>query len=229
MNWNIQVRQMQVIDLKKLWKNDYFKTAIAIALIVAIVVGLFVGMQLVLGAAVPIRVVESGSMCVRFGGRCDGWSHPFDQTLHVGDIIIIQQVNPADLNANYPNSDIIVYRNPNGVTPIVHRIVEKLHTLLEETALIKGDGNGPVTWPAVPNYYDNIPDARGVPQNLIEGKVILRIPWFGWITLFMRGNSWALPVVISLIILLVVIEFIVPVVKEKRKKPAQQTDKNSQP
>ena len=222
----------KVIDLKKLWKNDYFKTAIAIVLVVVIIVGFFFGIQLVLGAAVPIRVVESGSMCVPYDGACDGWlslDHPFAQTLHKGDIIIIQAVNPADLNADYPNSDIIVYRNPNGVTPIVHRIVEKQEingTLYFKT---KGDGNGPVAWPEVPNYYDNIPDARGVPQNLVEGKVILRIPWFGWITLFMRSNSWALPAVIALIILLVVIEFVLPVVKEKKKKTAQQPNKNSQP
>ena len=210
-----------MIDFKKLWNNDYFKTAIAIALIIIVIVGVFVGMQLALGASVPIRVVESGSMCVPYDGRCNGWSHPFDQTLHVGDIIIIQKVDPATLNANYPNSDIIVYRNPNGVTPIVHRIVEKQEingTLYFKT---KGDGNGPIVWPNIPNNYDNIPDSKGVPQNLIEGKVILRIPWFGWITLFMRGNSWALPVIIALIILLVVIEFVLPLVKEKKKTTQQ--------
>jgi signal peptidase I len=219
----------KAIDLKKLLKNDYFKTVIAIVLIVFIIVGFFFGMTIVLGSAVPIRVVESGSMCVPFDGGCDGWSHTFDHTLHVGDIIVIQQVNPADLKANYPDSDVIVYRNPNGVTPIVHRIVAKQEingTLYFKT---KGDGNGPVTWPDVPNYYDNIPDARGVPQNLIEGKVILRVPWFGWITLFMRGNPWALPLIIALIILLVVIEFVLPVVKEKKRKTAQQPDKNVQP
>ncbi len=211
-----------MVDFKKLWNNDYFKTALSIALVIVIIIGVFVGIQLVLGASVPIRVVESGSMCVPFDGRCDGWSHPFNQTLHVGDIIIIQKVDPATLNANYPNSDIIVYKNPNGRTPIVHRIVEKQEingTLYFKT---KGDGNGPIVWPNIPNNYDNIPDSKGVPQNLIEGKVILRIPWFGWITLFMRGNSWALPVIIALIILLVVIEFVLPLIKEKQKKSAQQ-------
>jgi signal peptidase I len=209
-----------VFDLRKLWKSDYFKTIVTIVLIVAIIAGFFLGMQLVLGTSIPVRVVESGSMCVSYGGACDGWlsvDHPFAQTLHKGDIIIIQAVNPADLNANYPNSDVIVYKNPNGVTPIVHRIVEKQEingTLYFKT---KGDGNGPLTWPAVPSYYDNIPDTKGVPQNLIEGKIILRIPWFGWITLLMRGNSWALPVVIVLVVLLLIIEFILPVIKEKRK------------
>jgi signal peptidase I len=212
----------KLVDFKKLWKNDYFRTALAIALVIVVIVGVFVGMQLALGASVPVRVVESGSMCVPYDGRCNGWSHSFDQTLHVGDIIIIQKVDPTTLNANYPNSDIIVYRNPNGKTPIVHRIIEKQEingTLYFKT---KGDGNGPIIWPKTPNIYDNIPDSKGVPQNLIEGKVVLRIPWFGWITLFMRGNSWALPVIVALIILLVVIEFILPLVKEKKKKTAQQ-------
>ena len=218
----------KVFDLKKLWKSDYFKTALAIVLIVVIIAGFFFGMELVLGTAVPIRVVESGSMCVPYDGACNGWSHPFDPTLHVGDIIVIQKVNPTALNANYPNSDIIVYKNPTGVTPIVHRIVEKQEINGILYFKTKGDGNGPLTWPSVPNYYDNIPDAKGVPQDLVEGKVILRIPWFGWITLFMRGNSWALPVVIALIILLVAVEFVLSVVKDKRKKTAQKQDKNIQ-
>ncbi len=211
-----------MVDFKKLWNNEYFKTALTIALIIVVIIGVFVGMQLALGASVPIRVVESGSMCVPYDGRCDGWSHPFNQTLHVGDIIIIQKVDPATLNANYPNSDIIVYKNPNGITPIVHRIVGKQEingTLYFKT---KGDGNGPIVWPSIPNNYDNIPDSKGVPQNLIEGKVVLRIPWFGWITLFMRGNSWVLPVIIGVIILLVVIEFVLPLIKEKKRKTTQQ-------
>jgi len=220
------------VDLKKLWKNDYFKTAVAIALMVVIIAGFFFGMALALGTSVPIRVVESGSMCVPYGGACDGWlslDHPFAQTLHKGDIIIIQTVNPADLNANYPNSDIIVYKNPNGVTPIVHRIVEKQEINGTWYFKTKGDGNGPILWPNTPNSYDNIPDTKGVPQNLVEGKVILRIPWFGWVTLFMKGNFWALPLVIALILMLVVVEFILPAVKQKRKKPAQQKQMPSQP
>ena len=89
-------------------------------------------------------------------GACDGWSHPFDHTLHIGDIIIIQKVNPADLNANYPNSDIIVYENPTDPTstPIVHRIVATYKvngTLYFQT---KGDGNGD-KWPATPSASTN--------------------------------------------------------------------------
>ena len=55
---------------------------------------------------------------------------------------------------------------------------------------------------------------------MVVGKVVMRIPWFGWVTLFMRDNSWGLPVVIALIMLLVIIEFILPILREK--KPEQQ-------
>ena len=213
-------------------RNEYVRSAIVIAIIIAVVLGLFFSLQFALGTSVPVRVVESGSMCVTYDGGCDGWSHPFEQTLHVGDIIIIQRINPADLNASYPNSDVIVYENPTNptATPIVHRIVEKYKdngTLYFQT---KGDGNGQ-KWPKIPSHqeYDSRTlwsTGQGVPQNHVIGKVVMRIPYFGWITLFMRGNSWGVPLVVALIILLIVVEFAMPIVKGKRKtaqhKPAQQ-------
>jgi signal peptidase I len=220
-----------VTDYKKVLKNDYVKTAIAIALIIAIVLGFFFGLGLALGTSVPVRVVESGSMCIDIYG-CDGWSHPFGQTLHVGDIIIIQRVNPDELNADYPNSDIIVYQNPNlrgnqEATPIVHRIVAKYQINGTWYFQTKGDGNG-LNWPTTPttSEYDSHTlwsTGEGVPQDLVLGKVVMRIPYFGWITLFMRGNSWALPLVIGLIMLLLVIEFILPIIRTKNKnKQAEQ-------
>ena len=208
--------------LRKLWKKDSVKTVAALALIIGIILGLYVSTQVALGVSVPLRVVESGSMCVQYDGNCDGWTHPFSHTLHVGDIIIIQKVDPTNLNANYPNSDIIVYKNPNSDTPIVHRIAAKQEingTLYFKT---KGDGNAaPNVWPNLPNYYDDIPTSNGVPQNLVEGKVVLRIPWFGLVTLFMRNNPWGLPLVLALIMLLIAVEFVIPVVR-KKIKPAQQ-------
>ncbi len=59
------------------------------------------------------------------------------------------------------------------------------------------------------------------------GKVVMRIPYFGWITLFLRNNPWGLPVVIGLILLLVVLEFIIPLIKDKTKKPEDTERKSS--
>jgi signal peptidase I len=216
-------------------RNEYVKSALLIGIIIAVVLSFFFGLQLALGTTVPVRVVESGSMCVPFDGACNGWTHPFDPTLHVGDIIVIQKVNPADLNGNYPNSDIIVYQNPTDPTstPIVHRIVQIQNisnTLYFQT---KGDGNSGTKWPKTPvvGEYDSNTlwsTGQGVPQDLVIGRVILRIPYFGWITLFLRSNSWGLPVIIGLILLLVVLEFIVPIIRAKKGEPQQET-KNENP
>jgi signal peptidase I len=213
----------------KIRRSEYFKSAIVILLIVAVVLGIFFSVQFALGTAVPIRVVESGSMCVPYDGLCNGWSHPFEQTLHVGDIIVIQKINPADINANYPNSDIIVYENPNDPTstPIVHRVVQTYKvngTLYFQT---KGDGNSGDKWPNIPGSqeYDSRTlwsTGQGVPQDLVIGKVVMRIPYFGWVTLFLRNNPWGLPVVIALIFLLVFLEFVIPVIRGKKDNPEEE-------
>ncbi len=219
-------------DVKSVWKNEYFKTAVAIVLIVVIVLGFLFGLQFALHTSDPALTVESGSMSIPYDSADNFWlslAHPFDRTLSIGDIIIVQGVNPKDLNTNYPNSDIIVFHDPDDPSIlIVHRIIKT--EVVDGTIYFqtKGDGNGN-PWPQTPQTgldpwdYNNPP---GVPQSMVVGRVVLRIPWFGWITLFMRDNSWGLPVVIALIMLLIVIEFIVPILREK--KPEQQNRMQSQ-
>jgi hypothetical protein len=159
-------------------------------LVVCVFVGLFFGLQL------TIRVVQSGSMCISYGRDCDGLlslNHTFSGTLHKGDLIIVQHVDAHTLSTNYPNSDIIVYKKPSNLsdTPIVHRIVtsyQKNDLLYFET---KGDGNDD-KWPQVPpeSQYDSRhfwSTGEGVPEDLVEGKVVLRVPYLGWITLILKG------------------------------------------
>jgi signal peptidase I len=211
--------------IKHVINKQYLKSLVVILLVICIVGGGFFGLQLVLGNSAPIRVVSSGSMCTTHAGACEGFlsvTHLFDQTLHTGDLIFVQGVNPEDLNANYPNSDIIVYRNPNGVTPIVHRIVEKQvinGTLYFKT---KGDANGPILWPDIPDYYDDIPDDRGVPQEFVEGRVLMRIPLLGWISLFLQKNQWGIYIIIAFAILLVIVQFVYPTLKARKKRFVKQ-------
>lgn len=207
--------------LKKLWENEYVQTAVAIGLIVLAVAGFWFGLQFALNTPYPVLAVESGSMCIPYDMACSGWTsldHPFARTLHTGDLIIIQGVNPADLNANYPNSDIIVFHKPtNPEELIVHRIISKQEingTLYFKT---KGDGNGN-KWPSTPEYgideWEGYP--YGVPQNLVLGKVIMRIPWVGHVALLMR-NSLGTELVILIILILIFVEFIIPLFQRKTK------------
>ncbi|MGD6933558.1 MAG: signal peptidase I [Candidatus Bathyarchaeia archaeon] len=220
---------MAASKLRRLWRNDFVQTAAIIGLIVAIVLGLFFGAQLVLNTPYPTLTVETGSMCIPYDSYCDGWSHPFERTLHVGDLLIVQGVDPATLNTDYPNSDVIVFHEPgNPNRLIVHRIVAVQDingTLYFQT---KGDGNSGPTylWPAIPpvSEYDMWSGGHGVPENQVVGKVIGRIPWVGLITLFLRHNPYGFPLIIALILLLLIVEFVLPVIKKKivqQKTPQQ--------
>ena len=227
-------RGKRLSTLKRIWKNDYFKTAVAIVLIVAVVLVFLFGLQLVLNTSYPALTVESGSMSIPYD-RNDNFllslEHPFDRTLSIGDIIIVQGVNPKDLSTNYPNSDIIVFHDPyDPGTLIVHRIIGSEDVNGTLYFLTKGDGNGN-PWPQKPSSGLDPWDSSnppGVPASMVVGKVVMRIPWLGWITLFMRDNPLGLAIVIILILLLVIVEFVAPVLREKKHEQPSPTQQQPQ-
>jgi len=204
-------------------------------LIVAVVFGLFFGLRAFLNTPDPALTVVSGSMSVPYDAAdYNFWltiTTPFDRTLSVGDIIFVQGVNTQGLNTNYPNSNIIVFHEPGDYnTLIVHRIIG-VHEVNGVTYFeTKGDGNGN-PWPQTPTtgFDPWDPQAKeggqGVPASDVVGKVVLRIPWFGWVTIFVKDNQWGLPVIIILILLVAVVEFVLPMM---RKKPDQENKEQAQ-
>lgn len=202
-----------VQGVRKLWKNEYVQTAVVIGLIVLVVFGFWYGSQIVLNTPYPVLAVVTGSMCVPYDGACNGWSHTFDHTLHIGDLIVVQGVAPAQLSDAYPNSDIIVFHNPSDPDElIVHRIVAKEERNGVFYFTTEGDGNGVRKWPNTPDQND---PWSPFPEDMVVGKVVMRIPFFGHLVLFMR-NSVGLYLVIGLIILLIFLEFVVPLFKGKK-------------
>lgn len=132
---------------KGIRNNEYFKTLVAVVLVIVIVFGLFFGLRSALNTSDPALTVVSGSMSIPYDAADNNFwltlSTPFDRTLSVGDIIIVQGVNPKDLNTNYPNSDIIVFHEPGDYnTLIVHRIVKSETVDGTLYFITKGDGNG---------------------------------------------------------------------------------------
>lgn len=220
-------------DWKNAWKNENFKTVIAVVLIVAVLLGLFVGLEFGLHTPYPALTVVSGSMSIPYDvSDYNFWltlETPFDRTLSVGDIIIVQGVNPKDLNTNYPNSNIIVFHDPEPGeydTLIVHRIVSAATYNGQLYFITKGDGNGN-PWPQTPtsgfDEWDSNLNPPGVPASDVVGKVVMRIPWFGWVTIFVRDNPWGLPVIIAIILLIAILEFVLP---ENRGKSPQQENQD---
>jgi len=214
---------------KQLWKSEHLKTIVAIVLIIAVIFGLFLGLRSFLNTPDPVLTVVSGSMSIPYDASDDNFwltiATSFDRTLSVGDIIIVQGVNPKNLNTNYPNSDIIVFHDPEPGfydTLIVHRIVDVRKVNGELYFDTKGDGNPAPDvnpWPETPtsgfDQWDSQANGKGVPANYIVGKAIMRIPWFGWVTIFVKDNEWGLPAIIAIIMLIAVIEFVLPRLKKK--------------
>jgi signal peptidase I len=218
---------MASAKLKRAWKKEYVQTTIMIVVVLGIVVGLWFGSQIVLGTQYPALAVASGSMCMEQHMNCDGWSHPFERTLHIGDLIIVKGTSPAEivagpdpLEANgTTEGDIIVFHKPktSGLSVddlIVHRVIAEK----TENGLIyfrtKGDGNpGQDDW--VDYRGENYTSGGMISQNLLVGKVIMRVPWVGHLALFMR-NTTGIYIVIGLILLLVVVELILPSLRGKK-------------
>jgi len=160
-------------------------------------------------------------MCIPYDGACEGGSDIFERTLHVGDLIIVQGVNPEDLNPDYPNSDIIVFHRPNNPDElIVHRIAAEKVVDGKLHFNTKGDGNPINKWPNPISLTEYDPWGL-VSADQVVGKVVMRIPYLGHVVLFMR-NSLGLPLVIALIIILVAVEFVLPLIK--KKKPERKTE-----
>ena len=191
---------------KSLWKNEYFRTIVTILAVVAIVVGFWYGLRWGLNTNYPVLAVASGSMSVSQPDQ--GWASPFSPTLHTGDLIIVEGVNPEDVyaapyNPSGRSGDILVFHAPDSDELIVHRAIGKTVVDGEIYFTTQGDGN------PVPGPYSPTPAAN------VIGKVVMRIPWVGYIALDMR-NSTAVLVIVILIIAFIIIESVVSEVEHKR-------------
>jgi len=185
--------------------------------IVSVVFGFWYGSRLFLDTQYPMLAVASGSMSLPKGVVDDGWSRPFGPTLHTGDLIVVEGVNPQDVyaapyNASGRSGDILVFRAIGSDDLIVHRAIGKnVGSDGQVVAFItQGDGNDQ-TGPYSPTPVENV-----------IGKVVMRIPWIGHVALFMR-NSTGILVILVLIMVLIVVEFALPAVIGK--KPADEKGK----
>jgi len=180
--------------LRKLWKNEYFQTAITILLLLMFVFGFWYIAQIALGTEYPALAVASESML---------------PTLNVGDLIIVQGVPPEQINANYLTGDIIVFKNVRGDL-IVHRAVESEQRDDGYYFVTHGDNN-------------RLGSNEGpFHQRYVVGKVIARVPWIGNLALLMHSHQNIYLFTVFIIILIVIL-FIFPFeadeeVEESREK-----------
>ena len=160
--------------LAELLRKDYVQTVIMILIVIVIYLGLWYGLTAALKTNHPLFAVASGSM---------------KPTLQVGDLIVVQGLNASEINANYSNGDIIVFRKPtNPRDLIVHRAVEKKLDGDTWSFRTKGDNNSGA-------------DPWWVSEKDLIGKVIgPSVPLLGYAFLFMQAPIGMLIVVAVMLV-----------------------------
>ena len=170
--------------VKKVWKNDLFRTLIFMAIIILGIFAFRTALIIILKTNYPLQTPISESM---------------KPTLNVGDLLIVQGIqNASEIKADEKDGDIIVFKNPgNPQKFIVHRAIAKFVINGKYYFITKGDNNRSA------DYWSGFP--RGaVPEDYIIGKVIFRIPFLGYIKLYFgtpMGMALGILIIAAILIL----------------------------
>jgi len=180
---------------KKIWhflwhSNSIWSILVDIILIFLILkFVLLPGFGLIVGSKVPLVIIESGSM--EHQGSFDQWwnlhgtwykenniseetvsSWGFHNGMNKGDVILVT----GNKNKDYKIGDVIVFSVQENNVPIIHRIIA-IHDLDGEIFYeTKGDHNDGQ------HSYEKL-----IAKNQVLGKASFRVPYIGWIKLFVVG------------------------------------------
>jgi hypothetical protein len=212
----------------------------ALMLLTAIVIG-FLGFwfasKVMLNTEYPMLPVSSSNMRV-FQSNCDGLTHPFDPTLHAGDLIIIQGVESRDVNFSYPESDILVFHTPksnsyDSGSLVITRVVAKE----EKSGLVyfrtNSNGVGVNIGSEMPSasecdhwndYRENYTLNGMISEKLLVGKVVFRVPWIGYIALFAQSSSGISILVVLTVIIILIASLLFPRLQTKKAKVDPETN-----
>ncbi len=159
--------------------EKYLKEYRDIISVVAFLGLLFISLNVVLPAYMdtptPLAYISSGSM---------------EPTYYTGDLVIIKGVKGSDINVG----DVIVFK-PSGFSEyILHRVAAKKFENGKWYFLTKGDN---------PNTNLYVDTAWGwIPEDNVYGKVIYRVPYLGYLFMFLSSLLGKLFIILLAILIL---------------------------
>ncbi|MBX5329230.1 MAG: hypothetical protein QHH18_07845 [Candidatus Bathyarchaeota archaeon] len=221
-------RKIGFAKLEGARKKRFLKIVIFLLLLAVGLLGFWFTLKFALNTEQPLLIVSSGDMCT-VQVSCDGFTHPFEHTLHRGDVIVVQGVDAENVNSEYPNSDIVVFRVPQaGPSPesglVITRVVAKTEVNGTVYFQTKSDGKGIHKWPEQlsEREYDIWSDYSGnytwngmISEKLLIGKVIFRVPWIGHLVFFV-SSYFGMLVVMILIFAIIIVKLLIPKLRKNR-------------
>ncbi len=179
-------------ERRHIFESDFAKTLAIFLIALALVGGFWFGLRATLKTDYPLQAVVSGSMI---------------PTLKVGDLVLVQYVNPLNIKAAPLTGDIIIFRSPyNPGEFIVHRAIANITVNNQIYFTTKGDNN-----------FSQ--DPWSVPAGNIVGKVVLRIPLLGYLKIYL-GTPLGMTIVVVLILFLLFVDYI-PTTRKKADPEAK--------
>lgn len=182
-------------------------------------------MQLILQTQHPLVICVSDSM---------------NPAINTGDLLLLQGKNPENIingTIEGKEGDIIVY-DAHGVwdgwiggvpdEPIVHRVVDKWYDNYTGKWMFytKGDNEATNTNIDPPDSPHSPIDYKfPVPEDKILGVVIGRVPFIGYINIFLSDNSILLYLIIGILATLLVISVVWDIFSSKEEKPKEEESK----
>ncbi|MHA1168242.1 MAG: signal peptidase I [Candidatus Hodarchaeales archaeon] len=168
-------------------KSDIIELVILVIIALTLAFGFSIGLNLVLKTDYPNIAVETRSMTPTYWGYKD---YDNDPSINInliiiniplpshwlrGDLLIVQNVSYSKLQLG----DVIVFDVDHVDIPVVHRIVAIKIENDKRSFLTKGDDN-----PISDSSEISLGNRFGwISQENVHGKVILRVPHIGWISL----------------------------------------------
>lgn len=166
------------------------ETVIYVVFGILLAFGINQGLAFALSTDMPVVAVESNSMV---------------PTFYKGDILIIQGVrDPKDYDKFLEVGDVIVFTQSGRQIPIVHRIIKKN---LDGTFQTQGDANsGPIV--------SNSVNEKRVKPEQIKGKMLIIIPYLGWVKIGI--TEYVMPNIFLVILIIIAITFLYFIAKNIR-------------
>lgn len=138
---------------------------------VSIIIYIIIIPLLVYNISLMIQAVTNPSKTPNFFGikTYTIVSGSMEPELQIGDIVIVKELNESDIQVG----DIISFRQ--GQSVVTHRIVEIKKNDEKQTYVTQGDNN-------------NVEDKEETEYDMIEGKLVGKIPFLGKISQLLQGK-----------------------------------------
>jgi len=197
---------LKKLKLSRLWKNYYIRIVISVILVLISLTAFWFCLMVAFKSGYPLLPIDAGSM---------------NPALNVGDLVVVQGVSDASeiKLGEKPEGDIIVFREPSTDRILVQRAIDRnfvggvwyFRTQKDNASL-------PAWWSMGHDAEDTW--GGGFHQKFLIGKVVGKIPYLGYIPLYVSAFLRTPEVIFLFIVLMCLIILIkYPSLLKKRLKP----------